>query len=273
VASKQIIGRCGLCGETSTLLESHFLPKGLYRLLRIVSRAKNPHPVRLAGSERDQSSRQATHHLLCPGCEKLFDHNGENWMLRNLYRGHGVFRLRDLIEKSTPLSDEPDDAIYSAAALPAGAVDQIVYFSCSVFWRASIRDWQVSGKKYEAIDLGPYQQQVREYLLAKATFPANATLTVILSKLRQAAIAFNFPDTVRLGTCHCHTLHVPGITFQLTLGKQMEEGTTLSCVLRSPWHPIFVSHSGDARVQRQVLRQMGKVAPPWAEYPLIEGVV
>jgi len=52
-----------------------------------------------------------------------------------------------------------------------------------------------------------------------------------------------------------------------------EEGAVLSCVLRSPWHPIFVSFDGDARVQRQVLRQMGKVAPSWGEYPLTEGVI
>jgi hypothetical protein len=194
-------------------------------------------------------------------------------MLRNLYRGHGVFRLRDLMEKSHPLHSEADEAIYSAAALPADAVDQLVYFSSSLFWRASVRDWCISTRKYEAIELGPYQEQIRKYLLGQAAFPQNATLAVILSKLRQPAIAFNFPDTVRVAACHCHTLHIPGITFQLTLGREIEEGATLSCVLRSPWRPIFVSYDGDARVQRQVLRLMGKVAPPWGKYPLTEGVV
>lgn len=69
-----------------------------------------------------------------------------------------------------------------------------------------MRDWYVSAKKYDAIDLGPYQEQIREYLLGKAAFFRNAALTVILSKLRQAAIAFNFPDTVRVGACHSQTI-------------------------------------------------------------------
>jgi hypothetical protein len=39
------------------------------------------------------------------------------------------------------------------------------------------------------------------------------------------------------------------------------------------FHPIFVSKDGDERVQRQVLGMMGKKAPAWAKYPLVDGVV
>jgi hypothetical protein len=213
--------------------------------------------------DKGQNSHQAMHPVLCAECEKRFDGNGESWMLRNLYRGHCMFRLRETIELLKPIHCDANDAVYSASSLPR-EMDKLIYFCSSVFWRASIRDWQVLRKRYEAIELGPYQEQFRKYLLGKATFPENASVTVVLSKLRKPVVAFNFPTSVRIDSCRRHTLHIPGITFQLAISKDMAERE--NCILRSPWNLIFVSHAGDARVQRELLRLMGKTTPKWGEY-------
>ena len=153
-------------------------------------------------------------------------------------------------------------------------IEKIGYFCVSVFWRASVCDWESSGEKYEAINLGAkYQEQIRQYLLSTADLPENASVTLIVSQLPRPPIVFNFPDTVRLGFCHYHTLHILGLTLQLSLSNKMEPGTIETCILRSPFHPIFVGNDGDARVQRNVLRLMGKVTPHWGQYPLANGVV
>lgn len=173
---------------------------------------------------------------------------------------------------ANPIDTADNDLVYSAPSDPNINTDQLVYFCISVFWRASVRDWIASGQKYEAISLGKtYQEQIRKYLLGEREFPQNAAVTVILSQLKFPHLAFNFPDTVRVESCYCHTLHIPGMTFQLMLGKQWPEGTHEGCILRSPFHPIFVCKDGDARVQRNVLRLMGKTDTSWGKYPLIEG--
>lgn len=129
-----------------------------------------------------------------------------------------------------------------------------------------------SGGNYEAIRLGnEYQEQIRNYLLGDQAFPQNAAVTVILSQLQYPHLTFNFPGTVRVESCYRHILHVPGITFQLMLGKQMPEGTYDWCILRSLFHPIFVSSDGDTLAQRGNLRLRGKTDTSWGEYPLAEG--
>jgi hypothetical protein len=54
----------------------------------------------------------------------------------------------------------------------------------SVFWRASVCDWESSGEKYHAISLGTkYQEQIREYLLGVAELPHSASVLVLVSAL------------------------------------------------------------------------------------------
>ncbi len=268
--SDRMIGRCSLCSCESELLESHFVPKALYRLVRAGTRGA--HPLQITADGRRQTSRQAAQRLLCADCEKRFDHEGENWVLKHCYRGRGVFRLRTMLEQSIPVGIDSDSRIYSAPSVSGVSVDSLVYFCASVFWRASVVDWWSSGRKYEQISLGDrYQEEIRQYLLGNAKFPERAAVIVIVSGLRQPVLAFNFPISIRVELCHSHRLHIPGMTFLLVVGKDVPKSFGDVCILRSSVHPIFVSTTGDERVQKEIMRLMGKVAPPWAEYPLTEG--
>ncbi|HET6842230.1 MAG TPA: hypothetical protein VFK06_11185 [Candidatus Angelobacter sp.] len=191
--------------------------------------------------------------------------------MKQCYRGKGVFRLRDIVKKLIPVDSNSESALFAASGAPEIDVERLVYFCTSVFWRASVRDWQVEGEKYEAISLGKrHREEIRHYLSGSGPFPQNAVVNIVLSKLNFPALAFNFPVTVRVDEGWCHRIHIPGITFLMTIGRQSAESGAL-CFLRSPAHPIAISTYGDARLQKDVLRSMGKVAPRWAEYPLIEG--
>lgn len=251
------------------LRDSHFLPKALYRLIR-ASGKRNPHPVRLTATGRQQTAFQARSYLLCAECERRFDQGGENLVMWHCYRGRGVFRLQALVESTAAIFSEGDLSIYSASALPNFEFEQLAYFCASVVWRASVQDWSVEGHVYEAVNLGPYQEQIRRYLLREVAFPQTATINVLLSRFKTPPLSFSFPDTARLDEGHCHRLHIPGITFMLTIGKRAAAEAGL-CLMHSPEHPICITSAGDAHAQREVLRLMGKVAPRWGEYPLIEG--
>jgi hypothetical protein len=265
---------CALCKENRELRNSHTVPKALFRLMRARSGHSNPNPVVVTSRGRKQTSFQAVRSLLCSDCEHRFDHQGENWVLRNCYRGYGRFRLRELLRQSAPLHSDKDFTIYGATSVLGVSIDKLVYFCMSVFWRASVCDWESSGEKYHAISLGTkYQEQIREYLLGVAELPHSASVLVLVSALKTPALVFNFPDTIRVDSRHCHTLHIPGLTFQLSLGGQLEPGSIESCIMRSPFHPIFECIHGDARVQQGIFKHMGKIAPPWAEYPIVDEVV
>ena len=124
-------GQCALCHEHRELCDSHFMPKALYRLVRDKN-ANNPHPylISLSGT-RQTSKSQATNYLLCAACEKLFDQNGENWVMRHCYRGRNVFRLRTLLQQCAEVERGEDAVVYSTTAVPEIA-GQLAYFSASV---------------------------------------------------------------------------------------------------------------------------------------------
>jgi hypothetical protein len=266
---------CALCQQTRELQNSHLVPKGLYRLARAREGQHNPNPVILTSKVQRQTSYQAVRPLLCAECEQRFNRQGEDWVLKQCYRGYGVFRLRDLLRDSVPLHSNENLRIYNAATVPGVSIEKLVYFCISVFWRASVCDWESSGEKYRTISVGTKDQEpVRQYLLGAAELPPSASILVVASGLKTPAIVFNFPDTIRVESQHCHSLHIPGLMFQLSLGGHTErEALEASCIMRSSFHPIFECKHGDARVQRGVFKNMGKIAPPGAEYPIAEGVV
>ena len=253
-------GLCELCHEHSEMQDSHFIPKALYRLLLCESR--NPNSYLFSTNGVRQISRQATQYLLCANCETRFDHNGENWVMRHLYRGRGIFRLRSVLRQSNQVVNHEDTVIYSATSIPEIDIDKLVYFAASIFWRASVRNWQFWDQTHEALKLGIDQEALRAYLLGKSPFPSNAVVNVMLSHLESPDLAVMMPETLTEDGFDVHRFHIPGITFQLYLGKQLPKGCSDCCVLRSPIHPIYVAKHGDALVLISLLALAGKIKTP-----------
>jgi hypothetical protein len=162
--------------------------------------------------------------------------------------------------------------LYQASSVHGVSIESLVYFCTSVVWRASVADWLSSGHEYERISLGNrYQEEIRRYLLGDAEYPQNVVVVVILSQLDRPVLTFNFPRTDRFDFCRSHRVHIPGITFMVMIGKDARRVLGEICILRSQAHPIFIGDLGDRRAQSEILRLMGRVAPPGAEFPLAEG--
>ena len=232
------IGVCALCLRTAELCDSHLVPKSLYRVARAADHRAHPDPVLLTSTVRRQTSFQATQYLLCAECEKRFDQNGEDWVMRHCYRGRDRFRLRELLQRAAPIHVDEENTIFNAASVAGMEIEKAVYFCVSVFWRAAVRSWESSGQRYGGIRFGPkYQEEILAYLLGDAALPENAAVMFIVSGLPRPHLSFNFPDMTRIDSSHAHTLHIPRLTFQLGMEGSRPPERVKAAIVRSEVSP------------------------------------
>jgi hypothetical protein len=111
------------------LCDSHLVPKALYRVARAADHRSHPDPVLMTSKVRQQTSFQATQYLLCAECEKRFDQKGEDWVMRHCYRGRDRFRLRELLQRATPIHADENDVIFDASRVAGMDTDRAVYFA------------------------------------------------------------------------------------------------------------------------------------------------
>lgn len=180
-----------------------------------------------------------------------------------------MFRLRTELRKRNALDPGSGIEAYSASK---EEVTKLAYFSLSVIWRASLCDWPCRGRTYHPIDLGPYQEEMRRYLNGECGLPTRVGVILILSQLNTPVLTFSLPVSYRADGSRCHGFHIPGMDFVVPVGKDVPHSRADLCILRPPRHPVFVSKVGDEQTQEEIMKLMGKVAPPWGEYPLIDGV-
>lgn len=200
----------------------------------------NPHPVRVTDLFAIQTSHQYTAHLLCHQCEQRFHANGENWVLRHCWRS-ATFPLLSLLTSVTPDIALPQATVYSAAAIPGINVSALTYFAASMFWRAAVYNW--SGRSKEpAIDLGPYREQLRNYLNGTGQFPKDCTLALFLPDKCAGdfirLMAHPYPTAAK--GFRAYRLRFLGITFGLNVGKQILPCLREGDFVRGAGNPIFV---------------------------------
>jgi hypothetical protein len=136
--------------------ESHFLPAGVYRILRDDGE-KNPNPWQLTRTNSVQTSWQMKAPLLCFDCEQRLCKHGEAWVLAHCLKKDGAFPLASILAGRSPAlaSDETTTRIYHAFGIPEINVNAISYFAASMFWRGSIHPWNEDGTY--PVSLGPSQ--------------------------------------------------------------------------------------------------------------------
>ena len=74
---------CPLCGQTATLIDSHYLPAAFSRRLHDVDEnGKILHPILLDEKRAMSNCKQTKTKLLCKACEYRFKVQGEKWVIR-----------------------------------------------------------------------------------------------------------------------------------------------------------------------------------------------
>jgi hypothetical protein len=242
---------CRLCGQSAKLIDSHLLPKALYKLIREPS-LKNPNPFLVTRGKAVQTSTQLKRYLLCSVCEDRFNKNGESWVLKHCFRGGPMnrFRLRDLLIGVTPISTNSAGDVLSTVAAPEIQRNKIEYFAASVFWRGAISDWPWQGQTVPPMPLEvPLRLAFEDYLLGKTTFPRTCSLLVYLAGDTAPPLAMHPPQSGNsVGIVECR-FAIPGLRFTL-LPTVPANALSLSS---EPHHPVFISKDQSRLLAQQTL--------------------
>ncbi len=173
------MGICALCGNSGKLHESHFLPRGLYRLLR-ESNNRNSNPVLMSRRVTTQKSFQMTQPLLCSACERRFSENGENYVIP-LLKQRTKFPLLDRLNLALPVYATRQNAAFTCPAVGLDG-EKIAYFGLSILWRAAERSWRTFDGELISVNLDArYQESIRRYLLGEAPFPPEVAVSATVA--------------------------------------------------------------------------------------------
>jgi hypothetical protein len=229
------IGNCRMCLQKKSLVKSHLMPAALYDYCR-----KGEHrPIKVGGGFVIPTDRQTQDFLLCEDCEDVLNSGGERWTLDKLATWERTFPLYDLLTKVPPLFDEDGMAVYLAVQNREIEVEKLTHFALGLFWKASVYSWR-GDTTYPRIDLGPYSEEIREWLRGRNAFPKYVFLIVVIEKPQKAQITMNDPyEGVRQGW-RTHFVHVPGVLFMMALGKTVDDSVRALSITNAG-NPINVS--------------------------------
>lgn len=255
-----VAGQCRLCLKEGMLQDSHFIPQAAYRLMR--SKGKNPHPVVAQKEQATRTSAQMRAHVFCRDCEQRFHKNGEDTFFRYCYRGPGRFKLLQTIRATAPVLEDARVAVHIPSPPNCAVLEEIGYFGVSVLWKSACYAWNNGSGHLPSIPLGPYQEQLRRFLLGEEPFPASASLVIEVSDENNRLIrAFGTPGTIKKETNHVHFIHVCGIRFNLMLGKRMPPQLKQLCAFKPPPKIALISKNEEsdmAKLYRDILVTLGK---------------
>ena len=217
------------------------MPRSLYQEL-VEPNFAIKQMVVLKADKTHQSSQQFSMHLLCQACEIRFQQGGEDWTLGNRYRSDGAFPLRDLLLSAAPVETKPDGSrVYEARAVTGLAVDQLIYFAASIFWRAGVTDWKVQFADAPKIDLDvPLMTELQQYLLRKAPLPSRVSVFVAVDETPAPWRAMWSPKKQNDRPLLRYSFYIPGIIMEL--GVDLPRELRIPSI-SDPKELIVLSHS------------------------------
>jgi hypothetical protein len=241
-------GPCPLCQFDRELVDSHYIPAGAYKPLHASELPVNE-PMVLTNKRIFQSSRQITAHAFCLDCERKLNREGEDWVLEKLAMVTS-FPLRDMVTAALPILDEPDFKVFCAHTIPGFEMGKIIHLALGMFWKSAVRTWNMIDGPVERIELGPYQEPIREYLLGRRPFPKDMCLVTFLDSNTPPLIAVTPPRRFQNEGFHLFIFYMNGLKCMFCVGKQIPQDYRACCLASSPDHPIFLdSLSGESMLR------------------------
>ncbi len=210
-------GICALCCQVGKLHESHFLPKGVYKLLRD-SNNRNNNPVLISRKLSIQKSFQMTQPLLCSACERRFSENGESYVLPLLSK-RTAFPLLDRLKLAQPLYSTRDNAVFTCPSVGIDG-DRLGYFGLSVLWRAAVRPWRMFDNDTTSVQMDvKYMESMRRYLAGESGFPKDVAVIATVATDFVSQQSCFVPSRITVNPYHvAYGLLMKGLFFRFILG-------------------------------------------------------
>lgn len=246
-----------MCHKAADLQDSHLLPSALYKRFK-EPRLKNPNPLVVSPGVAVPSSLEVRQYFLCRDCEDRFNRFGEKWAIANCSQPDGAFPLHDNLTAFPEAVRWGRVALYRGKGVAGIDPDQLSYFACSVFWRASATQWR---NHHDRIEMGPYEERFRLHLLGLAPFPECAALRLVISSPAAAKLLAVLPMTDRIGGMRCYTFYIPGMIFTLVLAQHIPVEFKQVTLNGSPDRPIGVSDDVYREAMTQVATALKSAHP------------
>jgi hypothetical protein len=231
-------GICKLCLQEKPLVDSHFLPSAAYKAQYASGYSVNE-PMVMTSRVILQSSKQITNYAFCADCEDVFNKGGESWVVNKLATIES-FPLRDRVNAIAPQIDEPGFKVFSAGTVPSFKIDKLVHFSLGIFWKSAACTWKILGTTVNTIDLGPYKEPIRQFLLGRESFPKHVGLVTYLDSNRPPLIAMTPPRRFRNESFHLFGFYINGMECLLCVGRGFQATHGDFCIASAPSNPIFL---------------------------------
>jgi hypothetical protein len=238
-----------MCLKSKNLVMSHLIPSALYDYLR----QPDFKPVRVGDGVVMTSDRQDQVYLLCLDCEDILNKGGESWLNSKLCTMERTFPLFDLLIQLPVVLTENDDALYYSPDNSVIDFEKVTHFGMGIFWKAAVHPWR-GNKTDPLINLGPYTDPIRRWLLREVDFPQDVQLWVSISKPEHAQIVLNPPTRTSRDRWTTYLCHVLGLMYQLNIGAGMDQATRETCFYRNSNHPIMVSTTLTKDWERRLAR-------------------
>lgn len=172
-------------------------------------------------------------------------------------RQDGEFPLVDLLERLPADVDQEQLKVYGVAKNSCIDVPKLSHFAMGVFWKASVHSW-MGGKDTPMIELGPYGDKVRDFLVGSGPFPADISLLVWVAPKDRMLVTIGQPYRGSATKYRNFAFYVPGIQFVLYVGRQITEPIRQLCFCANPSHPIVVCDTSERFLK--IMKQMEKTA-------------
>ena len=217
---------CRLCGDVGTHLESHIIPRWVYRRLsRLNPGRSGSNPVHVGGGRTMLRATQLKEYLLCERCEALMK-RWEDCVAGLSLQENDRFPA---LEAVTPFIGKADDPFVLADASMLD-IEKIVRFGVSVIWRASV------SSKVPGVKLGRYADALAAYLRDDvAQLPPDARLRLVficpMSELRfdrTVCEPYTHRDDAHL--VRIHSFYLFGMWFHLHVGCEDPSPVDMLCL-------------------------------------------
>lgn len=231
-------GICKLCLYEKDLVDGHLISAAILRQLRAPA-LSNPNALTLTRKIAVQTSLPISDYVMCQECDNRLGQCGETWTIPNLATMES-FPIGEALHKAKPLMTIGRIAMYAGRDVPGVNMESLGFFGLSMFWKCASHPWRDVTNGRIDIDLGPYREPLRRYLHGDASFPKDVAMLIAIPT-DEVMIGAYSPRRGQERAFHNFVCYVPGVEFQLCVGKEIPKEVRACCSYTSPSKFIYIS--------------------------------